>query len=170
MDKGYVILQNIQENSSITQRELSSKTGISLGSINILLNKMIKEGLIKMEKIPSERVLYMLTPKGMIEKINKTYNYIKIHYNYLNNTKEKLKEVLRCILESEDKIYILVDNDEVRMLAKQAIAEIDNENNIIISNDIVAESLGNIIITFSYEQYLEYKEKGYRVINVLERL
>ena len=106
MDREYIILENIDKNANITQRELSQKAGISLGSVNILLNKMIKEGLIKIEKIPADRVLYMLTPKGILEKMNKTYQYIKIHYNYIDKTKNRIKTILE-LLKGNPKLYVL---------------------------------------------------------------
>lgn len=39
MDKEHIILEEINENQNISQRQLAQKTELSLGSINILLKK-----------------------------------------------------------------------------------------------------------------------------------
>ena len=114
MDKEYIILESIDNNSAITQRELYKKLGISLGAINILINKMVREGLIKIEKVSTNTILYMLTPKGFMEKVNKTYKYIKIHYKYIAETKDKIKQQLKKVLENEEKIIVICGQDETR--------------------------------------------------------
>ncbi len=90
-DNEYSILSEIEKNEHVTQRELSNKLGLSLGSVNVLINKMIKEGLIKMEQISQKQVFYMLTPVGMLAKAKKTVRYLKIHYRAIFETKEKIK-------------------------------------------------------------------------------
>lgn len=78
-DKDYLLLSEIDANSDISQRDLSNKTGVSLGSVNLLMKKMIREGLIKMEMTHANRIIYMLTPKGMAEKAEKTVRYVRHH-------------------------------------------------------------------------------------------
>ena len=94
MDKGFILLQAIEQDGDVSQRELSSRTGLSLGSVNLLLQKMVHEGLIKMRSIPTNRVVYMLTPRGMAEKAHKTVRYIQRHYQMIESTKEMIREQL----------------------------------------------------------------------------
>ncbi len=91
------ILQRLEENSHISQRELSRKVGIALGVTNACLKKMVEKGLIKIKGINHKRVGYYLTPKGFQEKSRLTYNYLKrtIHF-YLeakNEVSSKLEEI-----------------------------------------------------------------------------
>ena len=41
------ILREVKNNPDVTQRELSSRLGISLGKINFLLKALIEKGFIK---------------------------------------------------------------------------------------------------------------------------
>src|SRR6056297_3928555 len=107
IDNEYKLMSEISENENITQRELSKKLDLSLGSVNLLIKKMIKEGLIKMDQVSKRQVFYMLTPVGIMEKAKKTSKYIKVHYNAINQTKEKLKEVLEEINKEYDTTYVL---------------------------------------------------------------
>ena len=111
MDKELAILEELHINNNISQREVSERTGISLGNVNILLKKMIKEGLIKIEQIPANRVAYMLTPKGMLEKANKTYNYITKHYSYIESQRKGMDKALERILDENNEVQILLSND-----------------------------------------------------------
>ena len=124
-DKEYMILSQIDANPAATQRDISRHTGLSLGSVNLLLKKMAKEGLVKIESIPAHRVVYMLTPKGIVEKANKTVNYIRRHYNAINQTKETMKDILADLLSEYPAIYLLATNDEVGCLAVAAVEELD---------------------------------------------
>ena len=133
-DKEYLILNQIDANPDATQRDLSRHTGLSLGSVNLLLKKMAKEGLIKIENIPAHRVAYMLTPKGMVEKANKTVSYIKNHYQAINSTKEAMKTTIAQLLTQHPALYVLHTEDEIGALMATAVEELDNPAITLINN------------------------------------
>ena len=62
LDNEYIIMSEVSENENVSQRELSRKLGVSVSTVNVLINKMIREGLIKMTLVSQKQVLYMLTP------------------------------------------------------------------------------------------------------------
>lgn len=132
LDNKYQIMSEISENENISQRELSKKLGISLGSVNVLINKMIKEGLIKIEQVSQKQVLYMLTPVGMIEKAKKTVSYLKAHYKAIYETKEKIKGLLKRLETEYDEIIIQLSEDEMGEIIKVAVDEYQDvaKNNI----------------------------------------
>ena len=123
IDNEYKLMSEISENENITQRELSKKLNLSLGSVNILIKKMIKEGLIKMNQVSTRQVFYMLTPAGIIEKTKKTGNYIKIHYNAINETKEKIKKALEEINKEYDTIYVLKVESDINQVLNATLDE-----------------------------------------------
>jgi len=82
------ILKSVDEDKRITQRELAKKTGLSLGSVNVLLKRLIHKGLIKIEHINSRTIKYILTPKGLMEKARLTYQYIVSSYNYISGIEQ----------------------------------------------------------------------------------
>jgi len=170
MDKEYIILESIDNNSAITQRELSKKLGISLGAINILINKMVREGLIKIEKVSTNTILYMLTPKGFMEKVNKTYKYIKIHYKYIAETKDKIKQQLLRVLENEEKIIIVLGQDETGELVKTAIKEIDSPRAQLSDADDINGKTSHLVVVLDNELYEKYSMMGNRVMNILREI
>ena len=97
------ILRSIQNNPRVSQRELSKKLGFSLGKINYCLLTLKSKGLIKINNFKKNNnklnYLYLLTPKGFVEKTNLTIKFMKIkmhEYDELqkeyNNEKNKYKK------------------------------------------------------------------------------
>jgi EPS-associated MarR family transcriptional regulator len=75
------VLREITQTPEMTQRELSSRLGISLGKVNFLLNALIRRGLVKVDNFKNSNnkkaYIYLLTPHGIEEKVKTTYLFIK---------------------------------------------------------------------------------------------
>ena len=65
METEFKVLSHLHENESTTQRHISKRTGLSLGSVNLLLKKMVRKGLVKIERLNKRTVRYILTPRGI---------------------------------------------------------------------------------------------------------
>ncbi len=75
------VLREIAITPEMTQRELSSRLGISLGKVNFLVNALIQKGLIKAHNFKNSNnkkaYLYYLTPRGFEEKAKITYRFLR---------------------------------------------------------------------------------------------
>ena len=80
-DVHFRVLQLLNEQPSLTQRELAERLGISLGSVNYCLKALIALGHIKVDnfkKNPDKfAYLYLLTPNGVAEKARLTAGFLK---------------------------------------------------------------------------------------------
>lgn len=122
-DNEYSILSEVMENEKVTQRELSKKLGVSVSTVNILMNKLIKEGLIKMTQVSQKQVLYMLTPIGIMEKAKKTVSYLKIHYRAIYEMKERLKEILSELVQKYSTIFVWINDTSMKEVINISINE-----------------------------------------------
>ncbi|MBW2630905.1 MAG: MarR family EPS-associated transcriptional regulator [Deltaproteobacteria bacterium] len=93
------LLKELEASPLITQRELSSRLGISLGKVNYIVKAMINKGLIKanvFKKSNKKRTyFYILTPYGLEEKARVTYRFLKRkmrEYDQLKKEIEQLKK------------------------------------------------------------------------------
>lgn len=81
IEESIMILREISIKPQLSQRELSSRLGLSLGKINFLIKALIVKGLIKVESFRNSKnksaYLYVLTPMGIEEKTKKTYWFLK---------------------------------------------------------------------------------------------
>jgi EPS-associated MarR family transcriptional regulator len=71
----------LEENPDLTQRELAEKLGMSVGGVNYCLNALIDKGLVKMGNFQKSKnkfkYVYLLTPKGIAEKVMLTSQFLK---------------------------------------------------------------------------------------------
>jgi len=96
------IFREIDRSPAMTQRELSSRLGISLGKINFLINALIEKGFVKVENVRKSSCksiyLYYLTPMGKEKKDRTTYLFLKRkiqEYKHLGLEIELLREEVR---------------------------------------------------------------------------
>ncbi|OHE16367.1 MAG: MarR family EPS-associated transcriptional regulator [Syntrophobacterales bacterium GWC2_56_13] len=96
------IFREINRSPEMTQRELSSRLGISLGKVNFIINALIRKGFVKVEnfKKSSNKIsyLYCLTPRGIEEKSRMTYHFLRRkmrEYEQLELEIRRLREEVR---------------------------------------------------------------------------
>lgn len=90
------IMQLIEEDSNISQRQISNKLGFSLGKINYCISALKDIGYVKVKNFSNSKkkinYLYFLTPIGMHAKTIATINFIekkKEEYDILVKNIEK---------------------------------------------------------------------------------
>ena len=83
------LLQELEKNPVVSQRELSNKFGIALGVTNACLKRMARRGWIRVTAgLTHRRIGYYLTPKGFAEKAKLTVHLISWtmqHYSVLKD-------------------------------------------------------------------------------------
>ena len=90
------IMQMIEEDGNVSQREISNELGLSLGKINYCISALRDVGFIKVKNFTDSnnklRYLYFLTPLGIKEKSIATINFLekkKREYDILIRDLEK---------------------------------------------------------------------------------
>jgi len=103
----YKLLKLLERDPEMSQRDLASSLGISLGKTNYCLQALTEKGWVKVQNFkrnPNKRkYIYILTPKGIEEKANVTrhflkrklaeYDELKIDIESLRKEVAKLKKV-----------------------------------------------------------------------------
>ncbi len=77
----YKLLNILQANPDLSQRDLAKEIGISLGKTNYCLRALIEKGWIKAASFRRSKnkvaYAYLLTPHGIEEKIRATAYFLK---------------------------------------------------------------------------------------------
>jgi len=116
------ILEEIGNGEVPSQREIAKKLNISLGLVNSFLKRLARKGYLKITTIPSNRVKYLLTPRGVAEKTRLTYSYIQYSYRFYKDTRIKLKRLFSELSEQNVKrivFYGATDLAEIAFLSLQ---------------------------------------------------
>ncbi len=77
----YKILKLVETRPEISQRELATELGISLGKANFCIKALIDVGLLKATNFRNSKnklaYMYLLTPTGVEEKAKITLRFLK---------------------------------------------------------------------------------------------
>jgi DNA-binding MarR family transcriptional regulator len=118
------LLEELEKNPIVSQRELSHKFGIALGVTNACLKRMARKGLIRIRDLNHRRIGYYLTAKGFTEKAKLTLHlisYIVHHYSELK------KIIVERLLEMQSHglqrivFYGVSDEMEVAYITLQGV-------------------------------------------------
>ena len=93
------IIKEIERTSSITQRTLSGKLGISLGKINYLLRALTEKGLIKLKRFKNSSnkigYLYVLTPLGIKKRAEITKSFLHLKLEEYERLRDEIRDLRR---------------------------------------------------------------------------
>ena len=111
--KEFMILDMIEKNPNITQRNMSDDLGISVSLINDHLSTFEDNGYIKRIKHSSKMVDYQITTKGIERKKVLNIGYLSSAQSLYNSAKENIEKFLRQIEEKGFKNILLYGAGEV---------------------------------------------------------
>jgi len=102
----YKILKLVEGNPAISQRELASQLGISLGKVNFCLKALIEKGLLKATNFRNNKnklaYMYLLTPSGIEEKASITLRFLKYKIHEYEVLQAEIEELRREADSGED--------------------------------------------------------------------
>jgi EPS-associated MarR family transcriptional regulator len=95
----YEVLRRMEAKPDVSQRDLASQLGISVGSINFCVRALIDKGFVKMHNFSQSQhklgYIYLLTPAGIAQKSRLTAAFLKrkqADYEALQREIEELKK------------------------------------------------------------------------------
>jgi DNA-binding MarR family transcriptional regulator len=118
------LLQELEKNPIVSQRELSNKFGIALGVTNACLKRMVRRGWIRISSLNHHKIGYFLTPKGFTEKAKLTLHLISWTVQHYSTLKDIIGERL---LEMQNKgverivFYGVSDEMEIAYVTLQGL-------------------------------------------------
>jgi EPS-associated MarR family transcriptional regulator len=91
------LIREVEGDPALNQRVLSQKLNVSLGKTNYLLRELAKKGIIKISRFSKNpkkvrKIRYILTQKGLQQKIKLTYQFLQVkeaEYKRLKNEYDK---------------------------------------------------------------------------------
>jgi DNA-binding Lrp family transcriptional regulator len=100
------LLEAVEQDSRITQRSLATKLGIALGLTNIYLKRLVRKGYIKCVNVRSNRISYLITPRGIAEKARLTYEFMDYSLHLYGEVRQHLRHVLQECAASDRRVAI----------------------------------------------------------------
>jgi hypothetical protein len=109
------VLEAVAQNELITQRNLSAKLGIALGLTNLYVRRLARKGLIKCVNVQSNRLRYLITPRGIAEKSRLTFEYLEYSLFLYRQVRGHLRNTLLPLAHSGKRVAIYGAGDAAEL-------------------------------------------------------
>ena len=81
IDYDFQMMRILEQREDITQRELASELGLSLGKVNYCLKALTDKGWVKMKNFSKSKkklgYIYVLTPEGIAQRTKMTGDFLQ---------------------------------------------------------------------------------------------
>ena len=126
----YELLNEIAQDSMVTQASLSRHLGIAVGSVNWYIKRLIHRGWVKVSRLDRTRLKYDLTPEGMRVFTKRAMLYAKDSLKFYGSLRDKAKSLVTELKQNGiETVYLDGDDETMDILRLTCI-----ENGIAISN------------------------------------
>jgi EPS-associated MarR family transcriptional regulator len=92
-------LKELSIEGTISQRDLSKKVGLSLGSVNYIMKELIKRGYVKTQRFKNSSnkaaYIYVLTPKGINARIKQTQYFLQVKMEEYERLRREIDELTK---------------------------------------------------------------------------
>lgn len=171
-----MILDLIEKNKDITQREISESIGVAVSMVNNYLDDYERKGFIKRKYRSTKTVEYFVTKKGVERKKLLNINYLNASLKVYKSARENIVMFLNQVIEKGFKNILLYGAGEVaeiildviqndKNIPLKVIAIIDDDvnrqNEMIISIPIISR---DDIKNYEYDGILVSSYKHHEVI------
>ena len=119
--KEYMILDLIEKDAHVTQRQLSEAIGSSVSMVNYYLDQYEEKGLIKRKKHSTKTVEYFVTKKGMDRRKLLNIWYLKSSHDIYLSAKDNIITFLNQIIKKGFKKILLYGAGEVASIILQVM-------------------------------------------------
>lgn len=110
----YDLLNEIGQDSMVTQASLSSRLGIAVGSVNWYIKRLINRGWVKVSHLDRTRLRYDLTPEGMAVFSQRALQYMRSSLSVYRQLREDARR-LALKLKSQGAHAVYLEGDDERM-------------------------------------------------------
>ncbi len=141
--KEFMILDLIEKDANITQREISKTIGVAVSMINSYIENFVEKGLIKKKKHSTKTVEYFVTKKGMERRKLLNIWYLKSSHEVYLSAKDNIIKFLNQIINKGFKKILLYGAGEVAEIMLQVM---NDDNNIplevlaVVDDDMTREN------------------------------
>ena len=149
------LLEAVEQDARVTQRTLSTKLGIALGLTNIYLKRLVRKGYIKCVNVQSNRISYLITPRGIVEKARLTYEFMDYSLHLYAGVRRRLRTVFQECAAGGRRVAIF-GRGEAAELAYLSLKEAGLEPVAIFDGEGGPEFLGMPVHAIRDHAEIEY--------------
>ena len=159
------LLEALEQESRITQRSLAGRLGIALGLTNLYLKRLIRKGYVKCVTVAPNRLVYSLTPRGVMRKTRLTYEFMKYSLDFYRDARQHLRRSLVQAVAQRRRIAVYGTGDAAELVFL-LIREMGLELVAVFDGSTDRQFLGHPVLPIASHVDVAY---DVMVVAVLER-
>jgi DNA-binding MarR family transcriptional regulator len=110
------LLETLERESSISQRTLATRLGIALGLTNLYVKRLVRKGYVKCVTVAPNRLIYLVTPRGLAVKARLTYEFMKYSLDYYRDVRRHLRHSLSAGVGAHQRIALYGTGDVAELV------------------------------------------------------
>ena len=142
-EREFELVNIIGKQLGSNQRDLSTQMNLSLGQTNMLIRRLVAKGYIRITQLNQKKVQYLLTPKGIAEKLRKSVKYTLNTINSIGLINVRLKEILKELYDQGEREFLVVGKSDFALLIEMAFKDFSLEEYKILYADQVFPQHGS---------------------------
>lgn len=128
----YALLDEIAQDSLVTQANLSKRLGIAVGSVNWYIKRLIARGWVKVTHLDRTRLQYDLTPEGMYIFTQRAMSYARDSLKIYIELREKAKSLVFELKQKGVQFVCIQDDNAMLDILRLTCVEYG----IAVNNDL----------------------------------
>jgi DNA-binding MarR family transcriptional regulator len=146
------VLEAVSQDERITQRTLARRLGIAVGLTNMYVKRLARKGYIKCVNVQSNRIRYLITPKGLTEKTRLMYEYMDYSLHLYREAREHLRTVLQPLATNGHHRIAIYGTGEAAELTYLSLREFGFEPVAVFDAEGGARFLGITVANLADQQ------------------
>lgn len=161
------MLSYLSKNDDVSQRKIAAHMHLSLGQTNIILHSLVRRGLLKIVKLNSRNVRYIITPTGIARNALRTYNSVLSAVKQVNTLTSGIAPIVR---NYEDKGYrVFLDNERDEVFNILSIVIRDRKiNSVKVYDAMDFQDEDDVVIVWKPERQKYFQDLGFSFVNILD--
>jgi DNA-binding MarR family transcriptional regulator len=111
-DRELTLLEEIEHDPDVTQASLAIQLGVAVGTVNLLIKRLISKGYVKVKRAQRRKLRYIITPEGLAFRANLAVHYIETSLHLYRKTRLHVRDLLsQCHQAGYNQVTIVGDGD-----------------------------------------------------------
>ena len=110
------LLEALEAEATLSQRTLASRLGIALGLTNLYVKRLVRKGYVKCVTVAPNRLMYMLTPRGVTRKARLTYEFMRYSLDFYRDVRRHLQRSLSAAVVTQQRVAIYGTGDAAELV------------------------------------------------------
>ena len=152
------------------QREISRMMNLSLGMVNILIQRLISKGFIRIKQLDKRKVQYILTPKGFTNKMRQSIRYTLKTINSLDLIKNKICEMVVPLYREGERNFVILGKSDFAHLTEIIFKDMGFEDYRITYLSELPQNGVEGTLLICTENVGDFQANGNKAVYLIEEL